>query len=130
MMGGHSAYKQPNAEELEFFLLQRAAIEEAAGHAFQHFEVVHFTQQVVAGMIYQVNIKVADGEHIHVKIFKPLPHTGQPAQVQVVTTGHAHDAPFNFWSNYFLSYHHYSISSNWLSISTGGSFSLMIFSKS
>jgi hypothetical protein len=25
----------------------------------------------------------------------------------VVTTGHAHDAPFNFWSNYFLSYHHY-----------------------
>jgi cystatin-A/B len=96
MMGGHSAYKQPNAEELEFFLLQRAAIEAAAGHAFQHFEVVHFTHQVVAGTIYQVKIKVADGEHIHVKIFKPLPHTGQPAQVQVVTTGHAHDAPFNF----------------------------------
>jgi hypothetical protein len=96
MMGGHSAYKQPNAEELEFFLQQRAAIETSAGHNYQHFEVVHFTSQVVAGLIYQVNIKVSDGEHIHVKIFKPLPHTGQPAQVQVVTTGHAPDAPFNF----------------------------------
>ncbi len=97
MMGGHSANKQPNAEELEFFLEHRGAIEAlAGGNAFQHFEIVHFTSQVVAGTVYQLNIKVADGEHIHVKIFKPLPHTGQPAQIQVVTRGHAHDAHFNF----------------------------------
>ncbi len=96
MLGAHSDYRQPSAEDLEFFLGLRAAIEEQAGHHYHHFEVVHFTQQVVAGMIYHVNIKVSDGEHIHVKIYKPLPHTHQPAQVQVVTTGHPHDAPFNF----------------------------------
>lgn len=97
MMGAHSNYKQPDAEELAFFLGLRLAIEEkAGGHHFHHFEVVHFTSQVVAGTIYHVNIKVAEGEHIHVKIFKPLPHTHLPAEVQVVTTGHAHDAPFNF----------------------------------
>lgn len=95
-MGGHSDYKQPNAEELEFFLLQRAAIEQHAGRTFQDFEVVRFTQQVVAGMIYQVDIKVEGDEHIHVKIFKPLPHTGLPAEVQVVTTGKQPGAPFFF----------------------------------
>ena len=37
-------------------------------------------------MIYHVHIRVAHEahEHIWVKIFKPLPHTGLPAEVQIV----------------------------------------------
>jgi len=52
---------------------------------------VHFTSQVVAGLIYQVKYKVGN-DYVHAKIFKPLPHTGQPAQVQIATRGHTVDA--------------------------------------
>lgn len=77
MMGGHSAYKQPTDEEREFFILQREAVQQqAGGNQFEQFEVVHFTSQVVAGLIYQVKYSVGGGEHVHAKIFKPLPHTG------------------------------------------------------
>ena len=77
MMGGHSAYKQPTEEEREFFILQRGDVEShAGGNPFQQFEVVHFTSQVVAGLIYQVKYNIGGGEHVHAKIFKPLPHTG------------------------------------------------------
>ena len=80
MMGGHSAYKQPTEEEREFFIAQRETVQQhAGGNHFEQFEVVHFTSQVVAGLIYQVKYSVGGGDHVHAKIFKPLPHTGQPA---------------------------------------------------
>ena len=86
MLGAHSQPQQPDAELLELFLSCRPAIEAKSGHHYHTFEVVGYTQQVVAGMIYHVHIRVAHEahEHIWVKIFKPLPHTNLPAEVQVV----------------------------------------------
>ena len=86
MLGAHSDAQQPDAEMLELFMGCRAAIEEKSGHKYNTFEVVGYTKQVVAGMIYHVHIRVAHEAHEHLwaKIFKPLPHTGLPAEVQVV----------------------------------------------
>ena len=86
MLGGHSQSEQPDAELLELFKGCRNHIEEKAGHKYNTFEVVGFTKQVVAGMIYRVHIRVAHEahEHIWVQIFKPLPHTNLPAEVQLV----------------------------------------------
>ena len=42
--------------------------------------MVSYTRQVVAGTNYLISLKHAAGTS-EVKVFKPLPHTGKPAQV-------------------------------------------------
>jgi hypothetical protein len=61
---------------------RQASISESAT-----FELVSFRQQVVAGMIYHVKVHVGDGEHVHAKIFAPLPHTGKAPELQEVKGG-------------------------------------------
>lgn len=51
------------------------------------FEPLKVKTQVVAGTNYLVKIHIGNGEHVHSKIFKPLPHTGSPAEVTEVTAG-------------------------------------------
>jgi len=104
--GGHSDRRKPSAEELEFFLSQRAAIEATPTDTFPQtrkggydlFEVEDCTSQVVAGIMYNVNIKVIDVDdgYIHVKIFKPLPHTNHPAEIKAIQTNKQIDTPFSF----------------------------------
>jgi hypothetical protein len=51
--------------------------------SFEKFEIVGFTQQVVAGTIFEVKVRIADGEtgFIHFKLFRPLPHTGAEPEI-------------------------------------------------
>ena len=84
MCGGHSAPRAAEQEEIDMIMSLKEAIEEKAGRKLHHFEVVHITSQVVAGTIFWAKIKADshhEAEHIHVKIFRPLPHTHQPCQV-------------------------------------------------
>ncbi|GMI00660.1 hypothetical protein TrLO_g8492 [Triparma laevis f. longispina] len=46
--------------------------------------------QVVAGMIYHVKLE-AEGTYVHARIFKPLPHTGAAASLQVAKSGFGKD---------------------------------------
>jgi hypothetical protein len=61
---------------------------------FETYKVVQFRQQVVAGMVYDMKILVSSSDEseedaggnknnacLHVKVFQPLPHEQQPAQV-------------------------------------------------
>ena len=56
-------------------------IETKLGESFDQFEPTHYTQQVVAGMIYHFRILVSDGEALFVRVFEPLPYTGDPMEV-------------------------------------------------
>ena len=47
--------------------------------------MVSYTRQIVAGTNYIISLKHAAGTS-EVKVFKPLPHTGSPAQVVSITT--------------------------------------------
>jgi hypothetical protein len=79
MCGGHSGRKEIDEEKREYFLGVRDQVEAALGHAVGHFEPVAYTSQVVAGTIYWLVVRIAEGTdgHAHVKIFQPLPYTGQ-----------------------------------------------------
>mmetsp|Transcript_36118 Transcript_36118/g.95170 ORF Transcript_36118/g.95170 Transcript_36118/m.95170 type:complete len:98 (-) Transcript_36118:449-742(-) len=44
--------------------------------SFTMMQPLAFTTQVVAGTNYKIKVKVAENSFVHVKIFKPLPHTG------------------------------------------------------
>jgi cystatin-A/B len=63
------------------------------GSAVTHFTPLAVRKQVVAGTNFWVKIQVGEGNFIHVKIFRPLPHTGQPPQVQEVQSGKTHADP-------------------------------------
>ena len=55
MLGGHSAPKVPDAETAAVLAGLRPQLEAAnGGKAFSTWEVVEYTSQVVAGMIYKV----------------------------------------------------------------------------
>ena len=96
MCGGHSALKEMDAEKLAYFNGCRAAIEERLGHAVTHFEPVAYTSQVVAGTIYWVCVRVAEGDngYAHAKIFQALPYTGAGPVVQNAYDGQTLAAPF------------------------------------
>ena len=44
------------------------------------FESVKMTPQVVAGIIYRFKV-LADGQYVHLKCFKPLPHPEKPVEL-------------------------------------------------
>lgn len=48
---------------------------------FSTFNAKTFTTQVVAGTNYKVKIEIDGGKLVEVKIFVPLPHTGNPHQL-------------------------------------------------
>ena len=86
--------KDVDDEVREEFISYKATIEATAGKTFDSLEPVKYTQQVVAGMNYHIKYRVSDGSHIHVKVFKPLPHTGAPAECNHFSEGHGADEPF------------------------------------
>jgi cystatin-A/B len=65
----------------------RSQIEHQAGTAFAAFEPHSYKSQVVAGMNYVIKIAVGSDEYIHARVFKPLPHTGQPNTLTSLARG-------------------------------------------
>ena len=79
LCGGHSNIKTPSAEDHEEFNSWKEIIEAATGENYTTFEVAGFTSQVVAGTNFQLKIHVGDEKYVHAKVFRPLPHTQNPA---------------------------------------------------
>ena len=97
MCGGASANKPVDPEHAEWIIAERANVQARGGDpAFECFEPVHCTTQVVAGIMMQVCVKVNEGEWVHVKFFKPLPHTGNPVEIKEFARGKTLEDPFAF----------------------------------
>ncbi len=61
----------------------RADVEEKFQEVFPQFEALEVQSQVVAGTNLVFRVQVDEGKYIGVKIFIPLPHTGEtPRLVQ------------------------------------------------
>jgi hypothetical protein len=60
--------------------------------------VVDYRSQVVAGVNYDIRIKVKNQEdgYLHVKVFKPLPHTGLGPEIIQLAIQKTFDSPFDF----------------------------------
>ena len=94
LCGGHSEARAIDAEERDMFVGLKEAVEAMGGQTYSEFEPVSCTSQVVAGTIFWVKART-NQDFVHFKVFRPLPHTGNPAEVQVVHTGQTEDAAFN-----------------------------------
>jgi cystatin-A/B len=76
-------------EEQEILNTVKPAVEGHFNRTFADFRAVSFTTQVVAGTNYIMKVK-ADEEFLHIKIAKPLPHTGEAPFLLAVDPNH-HD---------------------------------------
>ena len=80
LCGGFGENQAPTDEVHELVKNLKAKTEEKLGQTFNSFVATGFKSQVVAGTNFLVDVK-ADDKNVQVKIFRPLPHTGEPAQL-------------------------------------------------
>ncbi len=64
----------------------RNEVESQIGNAGEYQAVV-YTKQVVAGMNYKVKVRISGEEYIHIKVYVPLPHTGNPPSLSQLERG-------------------------------------------
>ncbi|KAK3098316.1 hypothetical protein FSP39_018347 [Pinctada imbricata] len=96
MCGGTSDVKSAD-EEIQSIVNQvKNAAEEKAGKKFDTFVAVQYKSQVVAGTNYFVKVNVGDS-HIHLRVFKPLPHTGASAELSDLQKGKTVDDPIEYF---------------------------------
>uniref|UniRef100_A0A6T7FJ01 Cystatin domain-containing protein n=1 Tax=Attheya septentrionalis TaxID=420275 RepID=A0A6T7FJ01_9STRA len=92
LAGGHSETSEATPEIQELVKQIRPTVEVQLGQTFDIFEATHYRQQVVAGMIYHVRVKTSAKEDcVHLRIFLPLPHTGERLQLQKAKTAAMND---------------------------------------
>ena len=59
----------------------RSEIQAAVGAEFTTFDCLAYTSQVVAGTNFKIKIATGADSFVHVRIFRPLPHTGEPPEL-------------------------------------------------
>lgn len=91
--GGWNAESGIEQEDFQWICSLQDQIVQQFGSAVTHFTPIAVKKQVVAGINYWVKIQVGESNFIHVKIFKPLPHTGAPAEIKEVHSGKTHADP-------------------------------------
>jgi len=84
MVGGTGDCKQATAEIQTMCDQLKGDVENKAGKKFDHFQAHSYCSQVVAGTNFFVKIDVGNDQFAHVRIFRPLPHTGEPPNVHSV----------------------------------------------
>jgi cystatin-A/B len=95
MPGGFGAAREPTVDEIEVLAAVQDQIEEKLGKTFgSAFKAVQFTTQVVAGTNYLFKVEV-DAGYLHVKVHKPLPHTGNPPVLLDASEGHELNTPLS-----------------------------------
>ena len=82
--GGWSEATGLSEEEFQMVCSLQDQVHHHLGRTTSHFTPIASKKQVVAGLNYFVKVQVGEDAYVHVKIFKPLPHTGQPAEVKEV----------------------------------------------
>lgn len=90
LCGGVTAGIKVATPEVTALATKHKADAEAQLNAtFSQWDVVGFTTQVVAGTNYWLKVQVAADAYIHMKIYQPLPHTGQESSLTVAESGKA-----------------------------------------
>jgi hypothetical protein len=87
MPGGHSDIQTitPELQQKVQALQPLATAFVGGGGTWERFEAISYTRQVVAGTIYHFKVLIYNDDDddacLHMKVFEPLPHTGQPMEI-------------------------------------------------
>jgi hypothetical protein len=78
MAGGFNQPRDASPEDQDVLNEVVGQLRESHGLNHSEFRALKVTTQVVAGVNYLMKVHCDGSKIIHVKIAKPLPHTGQP----------------------------------------------------
>jgi len=87
MPGGPSDVAAADADTIEICNVIRGHLESQVGSNFSEYVPVEVRKQVVAGTNFFVKIHVGGGDHVHVRIFRPLPPNHTSPQVHSFQAG-------------------------------------------
>jgi len=97
MVGGLGQAQEANDEIQQIVdQVKPQLAEHAPGHESKDLKAVSYRSQVVAGTNYFIKVHAGD-QHLHLKVHKPLPHTGNPPQLTGAQTGKSHEDEVAFF---------------------------------
>jgi len=100
MCGGASEAEKADSDTIVVCNEVRDELEGKVGSKFSEYTPLLVRKQVVAGTNFFVKIHVGNGDHVHVRIFRSLPHAGSKSEVHSHQAGKtADDSLEYFWLN-------------------------------
>ncbi|OWF48255.1 cystatin-B-like [Mizuhopecten yessoensis] len=97
MVGGQSEVKSADEETQNIADQIRGEVQTKIGKVFPQFKVVQYKTQMVAGVNYFMKIAVEDDKYIHIRVFKPLPHTGEEPSLISFQEEKTQDDPISYF---------------------------------
>lgn len=97
MCGGASEAKPADDETHQICAAVKGELEGKVGKTFPEYTALLVRKQVVAGTNFFVKIHVGSGDHVHARIFRPLPHQGNEPSVHSHQTGKTADDALEYF---------------------------------
>lgn len=92
LCGGFSNVRDAEDDDQEVLNHVKEEIKQQVGGEGKNIRALKVATQVVAGINYLMKVKY-DDKYVHVKIAKPLPHTGQNPFILAIADQASEDSP-------------------------------------
>nr|XP_003216813.1 PREDICTED: cystatin-A [Anolis carolinensis] len=95
--GGLSEVRPATTEVQEVVDQVKGEIEQKENKTYSIFKAFEFKSQTVAGVNYFISVDVGHGEYLHLRVFKPLSHTGEKVSLNSYQTGKTASDPLTYF---------------------------------